>query len=281
MNKFIKCIAAGTLCFMLASCKSVSPEAQAVIDTINTAMQNTEHTVQEYADIQAQYEALDEKTQKEVSNYSEYQTKVVSYFADKRNEVNTSLKGQKFYFSDTEGSVTSMVFNGDTVHMSLYDFDGNGKHETASVDYEYICDGSKIRLNASQPMVISYSVSNGKVTLDSSYLTEDDIINGLQGSWTLRTSSFAGDTERNMEISGRNATYEHASEAYGYDGAYYYYGPYSGSITIDDGSVSINDTHGQEYFFSCKNGSVQLYHYDSKMSRGSGLKYEDGYYDAF
>ena len=65
------------------------------------------------------------------------------------------------------------------------------------------------------------------------------------------------------------------------DGSYYYYGPYSGSFTLDEGSVLIDAMHGKEFYFSCNEGKVQLYHYSHKMTAGSGLKGEDGYESAF
>lgn len=275
---FVICIA-----FLLTSCKKTSPEAQAVIDSIKAVAENSEHTYTELTDIQAQFDALTEEQQEEVTNFGEYKESVEAFFNEKKEEVKTALSGKKYYFSEKEASVGVMKFSSDQIQISLYQFDGNGKSETASVNYEYVCDGSVITLTSgSAPMEIAYTIKDGNATLDSYYMTEEQVIDGLQGNWVCKTSYFGKGNEYNMSISGTKAKYESAAEAFGYnDGSYYYYGPYSGSFVIDDGSVSIDAMHGKEFFFSCYNGKVQLYHYDNKMSAGSGLKGEDGYENSF
>lgn len=282
MKNIKKTILMGGL-LMLVGCKSISPEAQAVIDQITSAEQNTEHTYTEYSDIKASYEALTEESKEQVSNYTEYEEKMNAYFDQKKEELDSFFNGREFYYTEKdEPSVSVMRFNGDTITFSIYEFDGNGKHEAASTDYEYQCDGKTIYLNSSSPMSIQYSVNDLGAELEDKFLTQEQIIDGLQGDWTLRTTIFGKGNEWNMSISGNDVEYENAAEAYGYsDGSYYYYGPYSGSITIEDGSVSINSDHGEEFFFSCYNGNIKLYHYGNEMSPGNGLKGEDGYYDAF
>lgn len=281
MKKFNWMILAG-MAVTLTACKSTSPEAQAVLDAISASQENAEHTVQEYTDVQAAFDALTEEQQKEVKTYAEYQTAMDSYFNEKKDELKAAFDGKVYYTSDEDASLEIIHFNGDTITISLYSYDGNGKLETASVDYDYTCDGNKIYLNSSAPMELSYSIDGTEGVLDGEYLTEADVLDGLQGNWTVRTTLFGNASEWNMSISGNEATYENAAEAMGYnDGSYYYYGPYSGKFTLDEGSVSIDARHGHEFFFSCSGGKVQLYHFGNKMTAGSGLKGEDGYENAF
>lgn len=286
MKKTLKTLVLTGMVLSLVSCKSVSPEAQEVIDIIEETRQQTEHTMEEYVEIQNKYDALTEEDKKDVETYSEFTTDMDNYFTEKKAEFANALGNNKYYFSEKEASVGVLKASGDKIQITLYEFDGNGKHEVASVDYDYTSDGSTVSLDSSGPMEIAYSISDGKLQLDDYYFTEEQILDGIQGNWTLRkTNNFFGNistNEYNMSISGNNAEYEDAASALGYsDGSYYYYGPYSGSLSIIDGSVEINASHGDEYFFSCYNGKVQLYHYGDMMKPGNGLKGEDGYEDAF
>lgn len=200
-------------------------------------------------------------------------------------DVVNALDGNTWYFnggSDTILNSISFADGGATI--AQVSFDGNGSHDNGSNTYSYTLDDANITvtLNDGSNLTIAYTISDGAITLgENEYFSPEEVDAGLQGFWTESGSSvLGGSNEYNIQIDNGNISSESASEAIGYgNGAYYYYGPYTGTYTLNFGGFDTDMYHGKDYFFNIIDGEVKLLHFDTVCSRSDITQFpgEDGY----
>ncbi len=183
------------------------------------------------------------------------------------------------------------VFSGGDVKIGQILFDGNGRHETKTVEsapYEINSTEIVTRTPDGDPLKIPYTLKDGAIELDGGrYYTAGMIQEGLQGFWNYRYSDYIAAVgmqtsgEYNVRIDGDTITYEKACPSAFNNTEYFYYGPYSGTFQVDIGCLkgtADGETLENEWFYNVINGEIKLLHYANVTARGDGLPGEDGYY---
>ena len=192
------------------------------------------------------------------------------------------LNGGTWYFNGgSNTALNSISFSGSNATISQVFFDGNGRHENGSNSFAYMIDATSIHVPTAGggQIDIAYELTESGLILDQTqYLSLEQVDAGLQGYWTYQGSDAFGSREYNVYINSGTITAENANTAgNGPAGAYYYYGPDTGSYTLDFGGFNTQMRHGGEYFFNIINGSPVLLRYDHVFSPGNGLPGENGY----
>jgi hypothetical protein len=101
---------------------------------------------------------------------------------------------------------------------------------------------------------------------------------GLQGYWEVRTSSSFGENEYHIYFDNGSVQSESAAESlFGSNGEYFYYGPYTGTYTLNFGGLDTEMDHGDNWFFNIIDGTVTLLHYATVCSPSYGFPGQYGY----
>lgn len=196
-----------------------------------------------------------------------------------------ALVGTKWFSAkDTSNSIVVWNFNEDSVEKASYYIDDNGIHNSGKEAAEYKIQKDAIEVDLdTEKVLIPYSFENGKIMLKKGeYFSPDDIKAELQGFWHLRKSSVlfgeVSTHEYNVQFENDTMRIENAADARGgAPGEYYYYGPYESTYTIGDGIFETEIDEAAQYFFNVYEGKVNLFHYGSQMSEGTGFPGENGY----
>lgn len=198
-----------------------------------------------------------------------------------------ALAAHTWYVTDSSyNACNTLRFQGDKVKLVHSFVDGNGVHEQAEVTGSVHFKDGVISLDfgsSAKSIEIPYSFDNEVLTLDSQQcLSEEQVMAQLQGAWTYTDRGYVYGTaiaeEHNLVIDGKNIEMEYAAKARpgtGYD--YFFYGPYSGSFELGNGSIVSDMEHSNSLFFRVKDGGVELFNYTHQFSAGSGLVGQDGY----
>lgn len=191
-----------------------------------------------------------------------------------------------WYFNGgSDTTLNKISFTEDTATIAQVYYDGNGKHDNGSNDFEYLIDDNAINVTLADGsnLEITYQLNGDSLVLGNhGYMTIEEIDAGLQGYWNCRYSSTTlGSTqtsEQNILIDNGSLTSETASSVLGgAKGDYYYYGPYYGSYVLNFGGFDTELHRGGNWFFNIIEGNVTLLYYDHVCSHGSGLPGENGY----
>lgn len=188
-----------------------------------------------------------------------------------------------FYNGGNATTLGALEFSEEGAVIHTVAFSGNGKMSSEDT-FDFLVDESNIILMTSEgEKKISYSLSGDKLTLDNgSYMSTEDVDAGLQGCWKYHKSEMIlgmyTESEHNIKVSNGTLVAENASLAYGYtDGTYYYYGPYTGSYTLNIGGFDTSMSKGYEYFFNIIDGKPTVLHWGDVCSPTNSLPGEDGY----
>ena len=126
-------------------------------------------------------------------------------------------------------------------------YDGNGKHDNGSNTFAFTVDDKKILITMADgsEMEIPYTLEGDSIKLEKDkYFTIEEIDEGIQGYWNVR-STF-------RDLLGKNSSSEHTiyfndgkviSESAtgatgGAPGEYNYFGPETGSYTLNFGGIN-------------------------------------------
>lgn len=186
-----------------------------------------------------------------------------------------------YYNGGSDTLLNRIVFSRKEVTLEQVEFDGNGKHTNGSEKRSFDIDEEKITvaLKDGTELSIPYKVDEANITLgNGEYFTIEEIDAMLQGYWKYRGSSPFGDSEYNIFVNNGTLKTEHAAEAYGYsNGVYYYYGPHTGTYTLNFGGFDTNMQNGFFWGFNIINGKPTMLYLGHVLSPSSGLPGEDGY----
>lgn len=177
------------------------------------------------------------------------------------------LKENEWYYSGANNCINKITFSDREANIvSYYAWVGTTKPSPTSDTVTFAIDDNNITVALDDSLVIPYTVEGDNVKLDeSTYFTPDMVIEGLQGYWHHRETSYRstlqyyGTDEYNVYIEGNKLVYENACTAYGKpEGTYYYYGPYSYEFNIVDGGFELNETNAANFNFGFNiiNGTV-------------------------
>lgn len=187
------------------------------------------------------------------------------------------LKKNEWFLNGGSDTILQKIkFTDSKANVSRITFDGNGKHSGGAISYTYDISDQFITVapGSSSEIILSYKVNGNTITLNNgACMAKDQVKQDLQGGWRYRDNSFGLTHEYNVIISGNTIKFENANEGFnlGY-GQYYYYGPFSGTFTVGDGSINSNMTHGNEFFFNILNGKATLLHYHHAFTKKSMSK---------
>lgn len=204
----------------------------------------------------------------------------------KYGNVVNALAENTWYFNGGGDSVlNALTFSDASATIAQISYDGNGKHTGDDNLFAYTIDDAEISivLADGSTLAIPYTYADGAVVLESgTYFTAEDIIDGLQGFWTLDDNNSFGHSIHNVYINGNQITSEKATEARnGAPGEYFWYGGdgYTGTFTLNFGGIDTDMKHGSEWFFNVIDGKPMLLHYDNVCSRANitRLPGENGY----
>jgi hypothetical protein len=192
------------------------------------------------------------------------------------------LSEDLWYFNGGSDTILNGIsFTEDAATITQVYFDGNGKHENGSNAYSYTIDDENITVTLSDgsDLVIPYVVSGDSLTLgNQEYFTPSEVDAGLQGYWEVRTSSSFGENEYHICFDNGSVQSESAAKSlFGSNGEYFYYGPYTGTYTLNFGGLDTEMDHGDNWFFNIIDGTVTLLHYDSVCSPSYGFPGQYGY----
>lgn len=196
-------------------------------------------------------------------------TEIATPDAEKYGDVIHALTENTWYFNGGADTILDAItFTDSVATISQVYFDGNRKHENGVNDFAYTLDDTVITvtLEDGSPLSIPYTYEEGVLTLDTeTYLTQEDIIAGLQGFWTVETS-FLGRHIYYAHIEGNVITTENAASALNRaPGSYYWYGGdgYTGSFQLNFGGFDSEMQHAEDWFFNVINGKAVLLLFDS------------------
>lgn len=200
-------------------------------------------------------------------------------------DVFESLKQETWYFNGGSDTVLNyLTFTDKEATLGQVYFDGNGKHDNGSNACSYIVDDVNVIITMvdGTELVIPYEMKDDIVVLSKEYLTSSDVKENLKGYWKSHVSSYIigmyTETEHNIYIGEDELKSESASlAAGGSNGEYYYYGPYTGTYTLDIGSFETDMKHGGEWFFNIIDGEVRVLHYEDVCTPSDRLPGENGY----
>ena len=196
-------------------------------------------------------------------------TEIATPDAEKYGDVIHTLTENTWYFNGGANTILDTItFTDSVATISQVYFDGNRKHENGVNDFAYTLDDTMITvtLEDGSPLSIPYIYEEGALTLDTeTYLTQEDIIAGLQGFWTVETN-FLGRQIHYAHIEGNVITTEFAASALGgRPGDYYWYGGdgYTGSFQLNFGGFDSEARDAEDWFFNVINGKAVLLYFDS------------------
>ena len=199
---------------------------------------------------------------------------------EKYGDVVQKLTDGTWYFNGGSDTVlNSIIFSDNTATISQVYYDGNGKHDGETNEFSYMLDDTSITVTLADnsQMTIPYTYADGSVVLSpDTYFTEKDIMDGLQGFWTLDSRGVM--STRNIyyiHFDGEVVSSEKAASALnGGPGDYYWYGGngYTGTYHLNFGGIDSEMMHSKEWFFNIVHGEVVLLHYDSVCSRADITK---------
>lgn len=200
-------------------------------------------------------------------------------------DVFEALKEETWYFNGGSDTILNyLTFADKEATIGQVYFDGNGKHDNGSNTCSYEVDDANITITMADTteLTIPYEMANNGIVLSQEYVASSEIKDGLMGYWKSSTSSYVLGAnlvnEQNIYIGENTLESEKASlAAGGQNGEYYYYGPYTGTYTLDIGSFETDMSHGNEWFFNIIDGKVTLLHYDNVCTPTDCLPGENGY----
>lgn len=220
-------------------------------------------------------------------NSAEYVTECdYNIMHQKYSAVLDALNGNTWFFNGGSDTILNGIsFTEDEATIAQVYFDGNGKHDNGSNTYSYVVDDKDIAITMADgsEMKIAYSLSGSSISLgNNEYYSLEEVDAGIQGYWSIRTSSTAFGmkmaTEKNIYFNNGKVVMESASLANGStSGEYYYYGPYEGSYTLNFGGLDTDMYHGSDWFFNIVDGKVVVINFDHICEPTDKLPGENGY----
>ncbi len=183
------------------------------------------------------------------------------------------LNGQRFLMEgDTDTSIKSISFDEGKAVVLYRSFDGNRIHDDEAVEYTISADDENIILSSEGKDDISfaYTFENGETTLnDSALYTADYVDEAIQGCW-FYDNIIKGKVEshyvHSLKIDNGEGEYGYGTATYsGKQSLVNYMGHQEGSYTVGDGEITFDFMHGEDFFFSIKNGKVSVYYFGDKM----------------
>ena len=197
-----------------------------------------------------------------------------------------AINGKTWVFNGGSDTILNKIsFTDEEAEIAQVYYDGNGKHDNGSSTYSFTVDDSKILITMADgsEMEIPYTLDGDSINLEKDkYFTMEEIDAGIQGYWNLRsTNNLLGNNstvEHNIYFNDGKVTSERAAEAYGgAPGEYYYYGPETGSYTLNFGGIDTEMRHCSDLFYNIIDGKVTVLHYDSVCTPYDHLPGENGY----
>lgn len=195
------------------------------------------------------------------------------------NIIEVLKQGEWFTNGGSDLLLNKIMFDDDNVIIEQISFDGNGRHVGDTSKKTYTIDDDNIYINTNSTTIeVSYKMIDNNILFNDGYFTKEQILEGIQGNWTLREKDVLGMYgEYNLVIDGNYLIHENACESLRAGYKSFYYGPYSGNFEIGDGNLVTDVWKADNYFYNIINGSATILYYDSVMSKGGGLKGENGY----
>jgi hypothetical protein len=259
-------------------------EAKQVVDVetqiADVVAEPTEDTV---SDVRTAYDSLGESAQEKVTNYADLESVEATLALCKK--ITDAASGRKWYYNGgSKTKLNSIYFRGTSAFISQVYFDGNGKHSNGGNTYRFTADENKIKitLDNGTTLKIPYRIKKKKLILGSGdYYTSAEVKAEIQGCWKLRTYGgilIDSANEYNVCFKKGKIISESAAKKYGgFNGEYYYYGPYKGKYTLNFGGFDTNLDTFDEWFFNIINGKVKILHYDEVCKRTKSLPGKNGY----
>lgn len=196
-------------------------------------------------------------------------------------------KGVWFFNGGSDATVNRLEFKENRAAICQIYTDGNGQHMGDDTQFSYTLDEENItiRLADGSELVIPYNIDGEALTIgNNEYLTPEQIEADLQGYWGLRKKDTdtpwgaPSEHEYIVYINKGAIKYEYAAKAYGEsNGEYYYYGPHSGTYTVDERGLTVNVTNNYQFAFNIVDGKAVMVRCGVLMSPAIGFKGEYGY----
>lgn len=205
---------------------------------------------------------------------------------EKYGPVLQALNGKTWLFNGGSDTILNKISFTDTeAEIAQVYYDGNGKHDNGSNTCPFAIDDKNILITMTDgtEMEIPYTLDGDKISLEEGkYFTKEEIESGIQGYWNLRkTQNLLGKNatnEDNIYFNEGKVMSESAAEAFdGAPGEYYYFGPYTGSYTLNFGGFDTEMRHGNNWFYNIIDGKVTILHYDSVCTPYDHFPGENGY----
>lgn len=198
-----------------------------------------------------------------------------------------ALEGKTWVFNGGSDTILNRIsFTGEEAQISQVYYDGNGKHDNGTNACSFTVDDKNIVLAMADgsEMEIPYTMDGKEISLEKDkYFTMDQIEEGIQGYWKNR-SSFKdifgknSSSEQNIYFNDGKVSSENATQATGgAPGEYYYYGPYTGSYTLNFGGIDTEMSHGSNWFYNIIDGKVTVLYYDKVCKPSDHFPGENGY----
>lgn len=198
-----------------------------------------------------------------------------------------ALEGRTWVFNGGSDTILNGIsFEGEEARISQVYYDGNGKHDNGTNACAFTVDDKNILITMTDgsEMEIPYTMDGNELSLEKDkYFTMDQIEEGIQGYWNNRSSfrdifGKKSSSEHNICFDNGKVSSESATEASGgAPGEYYYYGPDTGSYTLNFGGIDTEMPHGNDWFYNIIDGKVTILHYDKVCTPYDHFPGENGY----
>ena len=198
-----------------------------------------------------------------------------------------ALNGKTWLFNGGSNTILNKIsFTDEEAEIAQVSYDGNGKHDNGSNTFAFTVDDKKILITMADgsEMEIPYTLEGDSIKLEKDkYFTIEEIDEGIQGYWNVRSTfrNLLGKnstSEDNIYFNDGKVISESATGATGgAPGEYNYFGPETGSYTLNFGGINTEMRHGNNWFFNIIDGKVAILHYDKVCSPYDHLPGENGY----
>ncbi len=183
--------------------------------------------------------------------------------------------------------VNRLTFNKEKATVTPITYDGNGKNDGTNQLYTYILDDKEITLmkESAKYRTIPYIVKNGKIELGKGdYFTPEEVDAGLQGYWDNHEVSFLPivglyEGENIYYFNAGKLTYESATRTNRRSSNYTYFGPYTGTYTVDKRGLTTDLENGADFLcgFNISDNQIVMTDGGTPCNPCSGFKGKDGY----
>lgn len=191
-----------------------------------------------------------------------------------------------YYNGGNNTTLCQISFTEQDATIQRVAFNGNGQQKISTDVYNWDLDTEKIIVN--EDLSISYKAENGNITFeDGKYFTTEQVIEGIQGYWKLKTTTYVlgrfAKNEYNIYINGDKITSQSAAEARYGNGDYYFYEPEEKSYTLDIGNIKAPNGNGtisgrfMGFNFNIIDNQIKVLHYDKVMEKTDKLPNENDY----